>query len=84
MGLLVLGLLVLGFCFGLFVLGLFVLGFLFDPWAVFKHVMSLTELTEMSWYEWFIMAMRRLSKTMMLITEKEPNIWDQYYKTDFA
>ena len=36
--------------------------------------MTLTELTEMSWYEWFIMAIRRLSKTMMLINEKLPNM----------
>ena len=34
----------------------------------------LTELTEMSWYEWFIMAMRRFSSTIILMTENDPNI----------
>ena len=33
-----------------------------------------TELTEMSWYEWFIMAMRRLSNTIILMTENDPNM----------
>lgn len=31
-------------------------------------------LTEISWYEWFIMAISRFSKTTMLMTEYVPNI----------
>ena len=34
----------------------------------------LTELTLTFWYEWFIIAMSKLSKTIILITENEPNI----------
>ena len=34
----------------------------------------LTELTEISWYEWFIIAIRRLRSTIMLMIEKLPNI----------
>ena len=38
------------------------------------NFLLLTELTEMSWYEWFIIAIRRLRSTMMLMTEKLPNM----------
>lgn len=31
-------------------------------------------LTEINWYEWFIMAIRRFSRTTMLMTEYVPNI----------
>ena len=34
----------------------------------------LTELTEISWYEWFIIAIRRLRSTIILMIEKLPNI----------
>ena len=34
----------------------------------------LTEPMAMSWYEWFIMAMSKLSRTMILIKEKLPNM----------
>ena len=36
--------------------------------------MTLTELTEMSWYEWFIIAISRFSSTIMFIREKLPNM----------
>lgn len=32
------------------------------------------ELTEISWYEWFIMAIKRFNRTTILITEYVPNI----------
>ena len=58
----------------------------FDIWPVFffpwhfdlmnctNICFILTELTEISWYEWFIIAIRRLRSTIMLMIEKLPNI----------